>query len=104
MTTMAGAPKVRSPADPVMRVQAQFLAEVETPGWAGAIPGLAQLPAAPPAPATQTRHGHWSERDLRRAIAVVRRAGLKAFRVEIAPDGTISIVVGTAKTASRRRT
>lgn len=36
----------------------------------------------------------WRERDLKRAIAVAQQAGLEAYRVEIAPDGTISVVVG----------
>ncbi|WAT17664.1 hypothetical protein OZN62_12205 [Aurantiacibacter sp. MUD11] len=36
----------------------------------------------------------WSERDLRRAIAIAKRAGLCRFRVEITPEGTISLVVG----------
>ena len=36
----------------------------------------------------------WRERDLQRAIAVARRSKLLNYRVELAPDGTISIVVG----------
>jgi len=36
----------------------------------------------------------WSEADLERAIAVAEQAGLRAYRIEIAPDGTIAIVVG----------
>jgi hypothetical protein len=38
--------------------------------------------------------GCWREADLKRAIAVAEKAGLRAYRVEIAPDGTISIIVG----------
>lgn len=38
--------------------------------------------------------GHWREDDLKRAIAAAEQAGLSAYRVEIAPDGTIAIVVG----------
>lgn len=41
------------------------------------------------------RRGHWSERDLRRALGVARRSGLQDYRVEIAPDGTIALVVGS---------
>jgi hypothetical protein len=36
----------------------------------------------------------WRETDLRRAIGAAKRAGLRFYSVEIAPDGTISIVVG----------
>ena len=43
----------------------------------------------------------WHEEDIARAIAIAREAGLESYRVEIAPDGTISIIVGEtdAKTA-----
>jgi len=36
----------------------------------------------------------WREADVRRAIAIAEEAGLKDYRVEIAIDGTIAIVVG----------
>jgi hypothetical protein len=36
-----------------------------------------------------------NEADLERAIAVAERAGLRGYRIEIAVDGTISIVVGS---------
>ena len=38
--------------------------------------------------------GHWRQRDVKRAIAAAEQAGLATYRVEIAPDGTISIIVG----------
>jgi hypothetical protein len=37
----------------------------------------------------------WSEDDVERAIAAAERAGLASYRIEIAPDGTIAIVVCT---------
>jgi len=40
-----------------------------------------------------SRH-QWRERDLQRAIAVARRSKLLNYRIELAPDGTIAIVVG----------
>lgn len=40
------------------------------------------------------RRVQWRETDLRRAIGAAKRAGLRFYSVEIAPDGTISIVVG----------
>lgn len=57
--------------------------------------GMAAFPLniAEQAPAPVKR-GAWRERDLRRALAVARCARLRDYRVEIAPDGTISIVVG----------
>lgn len=43
---------------------------------------------------TTIRSGHWLERDLSRAIGVAHRSRLDEYRIEIAPDGTITIVVG----------
>lgn len=37
----------------------------------------------------------WRESEVRRAISAAEKAGLRHYRVEIAPDGTIAIVVGT---------
>lgn len=36
----------------------------------------------------------WRDEDLKRAIAVAEEAGLTSYRIEIAPDGTITIYVG----------
>jgi len=36
----------------------------------------------------------WRDEDLKRAIAVAEEAGLTSYRIEIAPDGTITIFVG----------
>ena len=41
-----------------------------------------------------TRRGRWRQSDVKRAIAAAEQAELQAYRVEIALDGTISIVVG----------
>ena len=38
--------------------------------------------------------GRWRQADIKRAIAAAETAGLDSYRVEIAPDGTISIIVG----------
>lgn len=45
-------------------------------------------------PTDDTAGPRWSEADVERAIAAAERAGLSAYRIEIAPDGTIAIVVG----------
>ena len=42
---------------------------------------------------------HWRQADVKRAIAAAEKAGLTSFRIEIAPDGTISIVVGAPSDA-----
>ena len=38
----------------------------------------------------------WREADLKRAILAAQEAGLRGYRIEIAPDGMITIVVGGA--------
>jgi len=48
-----------------------------------------------PASGAETRtKGSWRQSDVKRAIAAAEQAGLEAYRVEIAPDGTIAIIVG----------
>lgn len=37
----------------------------------------------------------WRQSDIKRMIAAAEQAGLESYRVEVAPDGTLSIVVGT---------
>ena len=36
----------------------------------------------------------WRQAEVKQALDAAQEAGLAAYRVEIAPDGTISIVVG----------
>lgn len=48
----------------------------------------------PPDPAASAGPGEWRDADLQRAIRAAEEAGLADYRVEIAPDGTITIVVG----------
>jgi len=50
--------------------------------------------ASGPSSVAKPRACHWRERDLQRAIAVARRSKLVNYRIELAPDGTIAIVVG----------
>jgi hypothetical protein len=38
--------------------------------------------------------GRWRQSDVKRAIAAAEQAGLTSYRVEIAPNGAIAIVVG----------
>ena len=44
---------------------------------------------------------HWREADVKRALNAAEKARLRSYRVDIAPDGTISIVVGAAAKAAR---
>jgi len=50
-----------------------------------------------------SRTARFLEADLKRAISACEKAGLRDYRVEIAMDGTISVIVGTGSTAPRRR-
>lgn len=63
-------------------------------------PYLARLGVTPvkgdPEPTHRDAHAEtgWRDEDLERAIAVAEEAGLTSYRIEIAPDGTITIFVG----------
>ena len=37
----------------------------------------------------------WRQSEVKRAIAAAEQAGLQSYRVEVAPDGTIAIIVGS---------
>jgi hypothetical protein len=50
--------------------------------------------AAQPGHDEPQRKPRWRQSDVKRAIVAAEQAGLRAYRVEVAPDGTISIVVG----------
>jgi hypothetical protein len=43
------------------------------------------------------RAGSIRQKDARRAATAAEKAGLRDYRIEIAADGTIAIVVGTPK-------
>lgn len=36
----------------------------------------------------------WRQSDIKRMISAAEQAGLESYRVEVAPDGTLSIIVG----------
>jgi hypothetical protein len=64
-------------------------------GLAGDFPCLAPLSGdgvTRPKPAS--RKAPWPQADVERALAAAGQADLKSYRVEVAPDGTIAIVVG----------
>src|SRR5690606_10219862 len=80
-----------------IHIQAQFLREGRACAPAGPLSGFAitlddeALRLSEGAPRGRTS---WRQRDLERAIGAAQEAGVAFYRVEIAPDGTISIVVG----------
>lgn len=49
---------------------------------------------SPPAGTSNGNRARWRQSDVKRAIAAAEQAELGSYRVEIAPDGTIAIVVG----------
>ena len=80
------------PQGPI-QVRVQALRGWQATAEHGCLQGLATLETNtpdddPPEPL-------WRQADVERAIAVAEQAGLRTYRIEIAPDGTIAIVVGS---------
>ena len=64
---------------------------------AGTLSGLGVVPGevAMAASDDNTRpKGQWRQADVKRAIGAAQQTGLTKYRIEIGPDGTITIVVG----------
>jgi hypothetical protein len=62
------------------------------------MPGFILMPDDPTSPTSHDKKdgkASWRELDVQRAISAAEKAGLNLYRVELAPDGTISIVVRT---------
>lgn len=79
------------------QVRAQGLRRWEDIAPAGAFSGFATMPDEPAGTSNdygQVRKGSWRQADVKRAIAAAEQAGLASYRIEISPDGTITIVVG----------
>lgn len=77
-----------------LHIRSQALGNTRSPLHMAKGSGMSAFPLDVVEPASApTRRGAWRERDLRRALAVARCAKLRNYTVEIAPDGTISIVV-----------
>jgi hypothetical protein len=49
-------------------------------------------PSSDEAPASGKRQ--WRQSDVKRMIAAAEQAGLQSYRIELAPDGALSIIVG----------
>jgi hypothetical protein len=78
-----------------IRIRAQALRRTRAAKSPGDIEDFASVPDEPAPPKAGRKPG-WRQADVRRAIAAAEQAGLRHYRVEIAPDGTIAIVVGPA--------
>jgi len=82
------------PGNPVT-IRAQFLQDWQEGGGVtnDASPSGAAFSVELLLPPARTA-GHWRQSDVKRAITAAEQAGLQHYRVEIAPDGTLAIVVG----------
>jgi hypothetical protein len=63
----------------------------------GVVPGEAMMQSS----GDETPRKGWRQADVKRAIGAAEQAGLTNYRVEIAPDGTITIVVGEPAAEAR---
>ncbi len=80
-----------------IQIRAQFLRDRPIEAPAGPLSGFAVIPdadALQPVDAAVRGKSGWRQSDAERAIKAAEGAGLANYRIEIAPDGTISIVVG----------
>ena len=74
-----------------VRIQAQVLRDMQPCSG----PGEPVLVIAQDEPVPCDNFGaRWCQADVERAIAAAKAAQLQSYRVEIGPDGTITIVVG----------
>ncbi len=94
---IAGDAKATGLSGTPITIRAQFLADWQDK--AGCVGGSGYtMPLESPAEAAAPARGHWRQSDVKRAIAAAQQAGLAHYRVEIAPDGTLAIVVGEVAT------
>ena len=86
-----------------VQVRAQVLRDLQASADSRAIPGFALMPddtSTPEGGAAQAQ-ASWDQADVTRAISAAEEAGLSHYRVEIGPDGTVTIVVGAAPAAPK---
>ena len=80
--------------DAGIQVRAEYLRGGGPTGHANAFPTADAMPLDMRSSGSSHKRRSWRSHDLQRALAAARKAGLERYRVEIAPDGTIAIVVG----------
>jgi hypothetical protein len=78
-----------------IQVKAQMMRQWPPAGHSSTVGPFAIMPdGSPDRSNAGRRKGAWRQSDVKRAIAAAEQAGLESYRVEIAADGTISIIVG----------
>jgi hypothetical protein len=79
-----------------IQIRAQVLRNRDPLAFGGTPIGCAAVTDDPSAAPGDKRDGkaRWRQADVRRAIHAAEQAGLASYRVEIAPNGTIAIIVG----------
>ena len=88
----------RTAALPPFQIRSQALREIGADMLPPPLPCFGHAPdaAAGAADVAEGTRKCWQEADLTRAISAAEKAGLQSYRIEVAADGTISIVVGAA--------
>lgn len=89
---MPVATSVSSGRKPI-QIRADALRHMDVPFAMRGFPMMPDVAAISETGPARSEQG-WCEADLKRAIAAAEEAGLRAYRVEISPDGTITIIVG----------
>ena len=82
-----------------VQVRAQVLHDWQASADSRAVPGFALMPDDPAAPEEHGAEPSRTQADMARAISAAKEAGLSNYRVEIGPDGMVTIVVGAAPAA-----
>lgn len=77
-----------------LQIRADYLCEGDALGRAPGFPGAEAASLDVGGLESAPRRGSWRSRDVQRALAAARKAGIERYRVEISPDGTIAIIVG----------
>ncbi len=88
--------KTRSRGRKPIQIRAEALEQVELVSPFPAPEGSGRMADDPSKKAKQEGapvEGEWDEADLKRAIEAAEQSNLQGYRVEIAPDGTMKIVI-----------
>lgn len=86
---------IRTTGERPIQIRAGILDRMDAAATVQLGPGFGIMPEqAPDSPCPTPAEPHWRAAELKQAIAVANEAGLRTYRIEIAPDGTISIIVG----------
>jgi hypothetical protein len=77
-------------------IKAQILrqSQLEPATALGIFEPRAEADASSSSEAQASARARWRQSDVKRLVAAAEQAGLQSYRIEIAPDGTLSIIVG----------